>query len=109
MTITRTNAAEEEYFRRQEAEQRREDAWDTLQRAARTNQAERDRLKAAHLRPCPECKIGLEKRTLRGIEIDQCSSCHGMWLEAGELEQLSKKKPGFMSKLISTWRGGVDT
>lgn len=101
MTIARTNIAEEEYFRRQEAERGREDAWNNLQKSAHANQAERDRVKAAHLRRCPECKIGLEKRTLRGVELDQCSSCHGIWLEAGSLEQLSKEKRGFLAKLFA--------
>jgi Zn-finger nucleic acid-binding protein len=27
---------------------------------------------------------------LDGVEIDQCPACHGVWLDAGELETLSR-------------------
>jgi hypothetical protein len=105
MTTSRLNAAEEEYFRRQEAERQSDEAWDNLRQTVRANQAERDRLKAARLRRCPECRIALVARTLRGVEIDQCNSCHGIWLDAGELEQLTPKMPGFLAKLRATWAG----
>lgn len=109
MTFTRTTVAEEEYFRRQEADRRRDDAWDNLQKTSRANQAEQARLKAGQLRLCPECKTALEKRTLRGVELDLCGSCHGCWIKAGVLEQLgNKKKGGFLAKLFRTGRGGVD-
>jgi uncharacterized protein len=108
MITTRANAAEEEYFRRQEAEHRRENDVDSLRQTARDERAEDDRLEAARLRRCPQCKTALQSRTLRGVKLDQCSSCHGIWLDAGQLEQLSKKRLGFVAKLLATWRGGVD-
>lgn len=104
MTTTRANFAEEEYFRREEAQRSREEAWDNLQRAKRANQAERSRLTAAALRRCPKCHIVLETRTLRGVEIEQCNSCQGIWLDAGKLEQLSQKPRGLASRVLETWR-----
>ncbi|HWA76297.1 MAG TPA: zf-TFIIB domain-containing protein [Polyangiaceae bacterium] len=108
MITTRANAAEEEYFRREEADRRSDEAWDNLQQSVRANQAERERLKADRTRRCPECKIALVARTLRGVEIDQCDSCRGVWLDAGELEQLTQKAPGFLARLFARGHGGVE-
>lgn len=38
---------------------------------------------------CPKCHSqSLESRTIDGIEIDECPTCHGIWLDALELEHL---------------------
>ncbi|MCA9254503.1 MAG: zf-TFIIB domain-containing protein [Phycisphaerales bacterium] len=38
---------------------------------------------------CPKCpSIALESRTVDGITIDECPTCHGIWLDALELEGL---------------------
>jgi Zn-finger nucleic acid-binding protein len=38
---------------------------------------------------CPKCDTGLFIARLSGVEIDYCESCRGVWLDAGELEQLA--------------------
>lgn len=35
---------------------------------------------------CPACKETLIILELNGIEIDYCTNCNGIWLDAGELE-----------------------
>ncbi|MFQ5830020.1 MAG: zf-TFIIB domain-containing protein [Candidatus Methylomirabilia bacterium] len=37
---------------------------------------------------CPRCKGDLRRADLQGIEVDRCSSCEGLWLDYGELDQL---------------------
>ena len=37
---------------------------------------------------CPRCGSGLEKEKYKGIEVDKCVSCEGMWLDYPELDQL---------------------
>ena len=37
---------------------------------------------------CPRCKTGLKVENYKGIEVDRCPQCHGMWLDYGELDQL---------------------
>lgn len=39
-------------------------------------------------RLCPGCNCQLAVRWLRGIEIDVCQKCQGVWLDAGELRQI---------------------
>ncbi len=35
---------------------------------------------------CPACKESLVIRELHEIEVDYCTNCKGIWLDAGELE-----------------------
>ena len=37
---------------------------------------------------CPRCHARLSLEKFRGIEIDRCLSCKGMWLDYDELDQL---------------------
>jgi Zn-finger nucleic acid-binding protein len=38
---------------------------------------------------CPKCDAGLFIARLSGVELDYCERCRGVWLDAGELEQLA--------------------
>ena len=41
---------------------------------------------------CPRCKNSdLRVETYKGIEVDRCPQCQGMWLDYGELDQLEDK------------------
>jgi Zn-finger nucleic acid-binding protein len=37
---------------------------------------------------CPKCHVGLIILNFKGIEVDYCEGCRGVWLDHGELEQL---------------------
>jgi hypothetical protein len=43
---------------------------------------------------CPKCGDSLKARSFQKIEIDQCTGCGGIWLDAGELEQVAEKDEG---------------
>jgi PAT family beta-lactamase induction signal transducer AmpG len=40
---------------------------------------------------CPKCRSDMELITIDEIEIDRCSSCHGLWFDDGELGALRNK------------------
>lgn len=42
---------------------------------------------------CPACKNQLIILEFNKVEIDYCTECSGIWLDAGELELLSNKSP----------------
>jgi hypothetical protein len=42
-----------------------------------------------YTRKCPSCREPLIVAEYRGIEIDVCPSCGGIWLDRGELEALA--------------------
>jgi Zn-finger nucleic acid-binding protein len=39
---------------------------------------------------CPRCKVFMKKLKKNDVIIDVCKKCHGMWVDAGELEKLAK-------------------
>jgi uncharacterized protein len=89
----RGKALEDEYFRRKERE-----AIEKLR--AKMSAEEQEKAKAASALRCPKCDGTLEGVIAEGVEIDVCDTCGGAWLDAGELEQLSKKDSGgWLSRL----------
>jgi predicted NUDIX family phosphoesterase len=50
---------------------------------------------------CPVCGEALASRTVDDVEIDECNSCGGMWLDKGELEQIvTREGEGWAQKWI---------
>lgn len=42
---------------------------------------------------CPHCKVPMAVLELDNVEVDNCFSCGGIWLDSGELEVLLKDSP----------------
>jgi Zn-finger nucleic acid-binding protein len=43
-----------------------------------------------------------------GIQLDQCTHCHGLWLDAPEAERLvAHPEPGIMARVFRTVLRGV--
>ncbi len=82
---------EQEFFARQELERRRLAA---KAQEAKLQIEERQRLKDLHWMRCPKCGMGLAELDYRGTKIDQCSSCDGIWLDAGELDAIAGAEAG---------------
>jgi hypothetical protein len=74
---------EDEYFARRDAELLRQQHTAALQAAAA---AERK----SHYMKCPKCGYDLITNEWDGIQIEQCTHCHGVWLDAAEAQQLLK-------------------
>jgi hypothetical protein len=54
----------------------------------------------AHMR-CPRCGTHLVEKKSSGVTIDECPSCHGLWLDHGELEELGKReKHGWLARYL---------
>jgi uncharacterized protein len=76
---------EEEYFAREEIEKKRKLA---LKQAEEMALAEKTRLKELHFMHCPKCGMNLQSMKQGPVEIESCFNCQGIWLDAGELQQL---------------------
>ena len=37
---------------------------------------------------CPLCNVSMREVPRRGVKIDVCPECRGVWLDAGEMEKL---------------------
>lgn len=84
---------EEEYFARLEFERRRNvlDAQDT-----QAAEEARQRILAVARGRCPKCAGELLSIRYRGVELDKCARCQGVWLDFGELEQVVAEDAGFL-------------
>ena len=86
----RGRALENDYFRRKEAELLEK------MRAKISEDARNLEIK------CPKCDGSLHEANFENIVIDVCDKCNGVWLDAGELAQVTHKdEGGFFSKLLS--------
>lgn len=92
---------EEEHFARLEYE-RRKKAEEEKQKGLAWE--EKKRLKALHYMRCPKCGMQLVEMDYRGLRVDKCSECEGIWLDAGELEAVSKMEKGALDKLFSVFK-----
>ena len=92
---------EEEYFARQELERKK-----LLEEEKRKKLAEEEKikLKELHYMHCPNFGIELNEIDYKGIKIDKCFNCAGIWLDAGEMEQLSSLEKGSIDKLFSLFK-----
>lgn len=94
--------SEDEYFVREDAEKKRKIALDVKKQ---TEVAEQQRLKALHWMRCPKCGMQLQEVRLRGVDADVCFSCHGVFLDEGELAHLQKpESKGVMSAILNWFK-----
>jgi hypothetical protein len=92
---------EEEYFFRREMEKRREAA---LKRSAEVAEDDRRREKEMHWMRCPKCGAELSEVEFRGVKVDKCFTCGGVYLDDGELEQLAGRA-GWLDRMLQLIRG----
>jgi uncharacterized protein with PIN domain len=92
-----TTRNEDEYFARENAE---------LIKQMRSK-LDADRLQQ-HFMKCPKCGADLEERTHGEVKLDVCPECHGMWLDAGEMDlmhQISKNPASrIMDDVLNVFR-----
>jgi ribosomal protein L37AE/L43A len=78
---------EEEYFHRKNKE-----AIEKLRAKMKVAQE----AKSAGTSPmvCPRCGGSLKESKFEDVSIDTCEKCGGVWLDAGELQQLTQREQG---------------
>lgn len=94
---------EETFFARQELERKRS----LVQaREEKLREDERQMLKERHWMRCPKCGMELIEIEYQGHKVDQCGSCQGVWLDAGEIESIAKpEESGFLGNLKRMFEG----
>ena len=77
----RRRGLEEEYFRRKDKE-----SLELLREHIR-EEARKHRGEPATM-DCPRCTGKLHAENYNDVQLDRCDSCGGIWLDAGELQEL---------------------
>ncbi|HEX4602279.1 MAG TPA: zf-TFIIB domain-containing protein [Gemmatimonadales bacterium] len=92
---------EEEYFARRDTELLRQQR-QQLERAAAAA------ARRSHYMKCPKCGYDLITGDWHGFALDQCTNCHGIWLDAREAERLvAHPEPGFLTRVVRAVMRGV--
>ena len=90
----RRKGLEEEYFHRKNKE-----AIEKLREKMKV--AEAAKAAGTSSMRCPRCDGNLIESKVDEVSIDTCDKCGGVWLDSGELEQLTKREgSGFFGKLF---------
>ncbi len=78
---------EAELLAREEFERHRRQA---ESRGGGMERERRDALRDLHFMRCPTCGDQLHEIKCRGVLVDKCYSCKGIWLASAELEKLTE-------------------
>ncbi len=101
-TPGKASSSEDEYFVREDAEKKRKLA---LQAKKDKAAAELKQLKELHWMHCPKCGMPMHEIKFRGVDVDVCFSCNGVFLDQGELEHIEKpESKGLMSSILNWFK-----
>jgi hypothetical protein len=89
---------EEEYFARMEFEKLKKIKGE---KHKMLKKEEKRRLKELHFMKCPKCGMEIIEIDYKGLKVDKCSECDGVWLDEGELEAVAKMDKSGIDKLFS--------
>jgi hypothetical protein len=92
---------EEEYFAREEVAKLKKIVQEKRNKLA---QEEKERLKTVHWMHCARCGNEMHPILFRGVSVDKCFNCGGVYLESGELENLAGKESGFFQSILSLFK-----
>jgi hypothetical protein len=99
--IEKPSRNENEYFTRLELERRQSERARLI---AERDAAERQ----SHYMKCPKDGYDLHMETIHGVPVEVCARCHGLWVDAGELEHLvHHKEPGMLHRVFGDLLAGL--
>jgi uncharacterized protein len=93
---------EDAYFARMEFERKQKIIQEEQKKLEKMMRKE---LKELHHMHCPKCGMKLIEIDFKGVKIDKCSECGGIYLDDGELDQLMKpENKGVLTKLFKAFK-----
>jgi len=99
--IQKPSDKEAEYFLLEEMKKLKQQARDTQMELEK---AEIEKARELHYMKCPKCGLDLKEIDFRGIKVDKCFSCDGIYLDKGELEAILKTEDlGIMKKVLKVF------
>ncbi len=98
--VLKPSEKEEEFFAREAFAKKQKQEEEKQKRLA---EEEKKKARELHWMKCPKCGMNLVEIDYKSVKIDKCSACQGVWLDAGELEQVAKMEKGALDKLFSVF------
>jgi hypothetical protein len=99
--VLKPSEKEEAFFARQEFEQKKK-LEEEKQKKLAAEQKQKE--KELHFMKCPKCGMDLIEIDYQHIKVDKCSACEGIWLDAGEMDEVAKLEKGALDKLFSVFK-----
>mgnify|MGYP002278755991 CR=1 FL=1 len=99
--IDNPSEQESEYFARQQFE-RMKKLDEEKQKALA--EKEKEELQKLHFMRCPKCGMSLIEIDYKHLKIDRCSHCDGIWLDAGELEEIVNDDEGRFTAFLRLFK-----
>lgn len=92
---------EEEYFAKLEFDRKKK-----MEAAKQVRMAEEEKrkLQELHRMHCPKCGMNLVTIDYKGIAVDRCTGCEGIWLDYGELEAITRLEKSGLDRLFSVFK-----
>jgi hypothetical protein len=95
MSTEKPSRNEDEYFAQQNAELLRKQR-ELAEAAAR--EAERK----SHYMKCPKDGYDLTSSEYHGVQVETCSHCGGLWLDAGEIDVIAHEdRPALLTRVLA--------
>ncbi len=98
--VVKPSEKEEEYFARLDFERRKKVE---EKKHRRLTEEEKKRVQELHHMRCPKCGMELIEVDYKGIKVDKCSECEGVWLDSGELEAVSKLEKTALDRVFTVF------
>jgi len=92
---------EDEYFARIEQELIKQVS---ERKKSSQSKEEIEQLRSLHYMKCPKCGMDLVELDFKGMLIDECPTCRGMWLDAGEFDSLVNVEKSSLEKLFKIFK-----
>jgi hypothetical protein len=92
---------EDDYFARIEQELIKQVA---ERKKSSQSKEEKEQLRELHYMKCPKCGMDLVELDFKGMLIDECPTCKGIWLDAGEFDSLVIIEKSSLDKLFKIFK-----
>ena len=99
---TKPSSSEDEFFAKEDAEKKRRLAQEVTRQLAAD---ERKRLRDLHFMHCPKCGLKMQEVRLRGMDVEVCFSCGGIFLDKGEIDVIAApQQKGIMGAILNWFK-----
>jgi Zn-finger nucleic acid-binding protein len=96
------SSTEDEFFAKEDVEKKRKLALSVAKELAA---GERKRLRDLHHLHCPKCGMKMQQLKLRGLEVEVCFACGGVFLEKGDIDVIAApEQKGIMAAILNWFK-----
>lgn len=99
--MTKNKDLEDDYFIKEEAVYKHKAAVERERVNLKAHDAE---LKALHFMKCPKCGHDLESKRMGYVEIEQCSSCGALVIDADKVDKFIAEEKSILKSLIDLFK-----